>query len=169
MPSPAPPSASPPVPRVSQFELGKAKGVARKQRKERKNRDKKVRGIERRRASRRDGVFPTAGPGTLFAPVPFFRRGRWRGPVFYYAQFVMVREVGVMAHASASLVRSIYAKTTPYSIHQQAVPAPAAGERSVAAPPAAKRHRYIHTRPTARRPGQLSFTYKERCDTYGED
>ena len=33
--------------RLTRFGMGKAKGVARKQRKERKNRDKKVRGIKK--------------------------------------------------------------------------------------------------------------------------
>ena len=38
-------------PCLSQFEMGKAKGVARKQRKERKNRSKKIRGIKKSKST----------------------------------------------------------------------------------------------------------------------
>ena len=59
----------------------------------------------RRRASRRDGVFPTAGPGTLFALM--FRFCAVGGGVvlcFTTLNLLWCASVGVMAHASASLV-----------------------------------------------------------------
>jgi small subunit ribosomal protein S24e len=37
--------------RLTRFGMGKAKGVARKQRKERKNRAKKIRGVKKSKAS----------------------------------------------------------------------------------------------------------------------
>ena len=41
--------------RLTRFDMGKAKGVARKQRKERKNRDKKFSGTRDKKATRKRG------------------------------------------------------------------------------------------------------------------